>query len=430
MPIPPVGGPPLDRLPIDVLLENLPPDSPLRDFILSSSTLSPTGGDFVINDPDEGDEQGVATATLSNGNVIVIWNDYEGPYTTDGGQIHGQLLDSSGSPIGPELVLTSGHPVHFVDFEVAALANGNFVVTWTTNDLSADGHDQAIMAQIFASDGTALTADFRVNSQNFYDQHWPDVAALEGGGFVVVWTDEIGDLISAGDPYGWGIRAQIYAADGTPVGPEIAVNTTTAEYQYYPTVTGLSGGGFVVSWSDTSPSSPQTDVRIQVFSATGEMVGSELTLNSDPSVSQQHSDVARLNDGGFVVVWRQFDNDTGLYSIRGQQFDPSNNPVGSEFTVYESSVELDLRPDVVGLEYGGFAVTWESGVPGEEDVMVRSYHDWDDPWTDPMIVDDDAGRQVDSGITAVGGGFLVTWLDTPGPLVGEIEGRVYDLVWG
>src|SRR5688572_22889789 len=174
---PPVHRLPVHRLPVDHLLETLPAGSPLRDAILAASVIGPSGGEFVINSPDPVEETGVASATLADGNVIVIWNDLQGGFAA--GQIHGQILDPQGSKIGSELVLTSGGSgVHTVDFEVAPLETGGFVVVWTTNTTEPGGSGQAIMAQIFQADGTAVTGEFQVNTQEIGDQHWPDVAML------------------------------------------------------------------------------------------------------------------------------------------------------------------------------------------------------------------------------------------------------------
>jgi hypothetical protein len=59
------------------------------------------------------------------------------------------------------------------------------------------------------------------------------------------------------DPDLWGIQIRIATlvnGDIQYVTPVIAVNTTTSGYQATPAITGLAGGGFVVTWSDGSQS--------------------------------------------------------------------------------------------------------------------------------------------------------------------------------
>src|SRR6188474_1439825 len=92
-------------------------------------------------------------------------------------------------------------------------------------------------------------SEFRVNSQTSGDQLRPEVAALANGGFVVVWNDASGTL---GDNSGRGVKAQLYDASGAAVGGEFLVNTQTTGDQDDPSVTGLPDGRFVVTWTDRS----------------------------------------------------------------------------------------------------------------------------------------------------------------------------------
>ena len=73
------------------------------------------------------------------------------------------------------------------------------------------------------------------------------MTGLDGGGFVVTWQD-FSQMV--GDPSGRDIRGEMFDASGTAVGSEFLVNTTTTNNQLDPSVTGLAGGGFVVTWSD------------------------------------------------------------------------------------------------------------------------------------------------------------------------------------
>src|SRR5690606_22070419 len=66
--------------------------------------------------------------------------------------------------------------------------------------------------------------------------------ALEGGGFVVTWISDGQDGSS------YGVYAQVYDASGAPVGDEIQVNTHTSGYQLAPQIAAVEGGGFVVTW--------------------------------------------------------------------------------------------------------------------------------------------------------------------------------------
>ncbi|MEL7170058.1 MAG: T9SS type A sorting domain-containing protein, partial [Bacteroidota bacterium] len=96
--------------------------------------------------------------------------------------------------------------------------------------------------QMQAADGTPLGDEFQVNTFTEDDQAEADVDVSADGSAVVVWQSRGQD----GDDNG--IYAQRYAADGTPAGPEVEVNTTTANDQAFPSVGADADGDFVVIW--------------------------------------------------------------------------------------------------------------------------------------------------------------------------------------
>ena len=72
---------------------------------------------------------------------------------------------------------------------------------------------------------------------------------LANGYLVVVWNDESQTRSRANR---LSIRVQILDANGNRLGGEFVVNTITQGYEQCPTIAALSGGGFMVSWTDDS----------------------------------------------------------------------------------------------------------------------------------------------------------------------------------
>jgi hypothetical protein len=71
---------------------------------------------------------------------------------------------------------------------IAALANGGFVIAW--QDGSATGGDTsgfAIRAQVYSATGAKVGVEFLVNTQTAGSQAKPAVAALSNGDFVITW---------------------------------------------------------------------------------------------------------------------------------------------------------------------------------------------------------------------------------------------------
>jgi hypothetical protein len=104
----------------------------------------------------------------------------------------------------------------------------------------------------------------------------PSIAALPGGGFVVVWTG-----FGADDPDSYGIFGQRFDATDTPVGTEFRVNTVTADTQPTPSVAAAPTGGFVVVWNR----SYKTKVVGQLYDASGVAVGGEFEASVDYQAS-------------------------------------------------------------------------------------------------------------------------------------------------
>src|SRR6478735_92420 len=96
-----------------------------------------------------------------------------------------------------------------------------------------------------------LGQEILVNSATAGGQGNPDITALQNGGFVIIWEDySAGVGGTGGDTTGSAVKAQVFAAGGTPVGPEILVNSATIASQSNPLVTALQNGGFVVTWQE------------------------------------------------------------------------------------------------------------------------------------------------------------------------------------
>jgi len=98
---------------------------------------------------------------------------------------------------------------------VTALSNGDFVVTWESYDGVDDTSGSGIKARIFDAGGNEVVSEFLVNEETNSNQFAPSVAALPNGGFVVTWYSYDG----VDDTSQTGIKARVFDADGTPLGP-------------------------------------------------------------------------------------------------------------------------------------------------------------------------------------------------------------------
>lgn len=75
-------------------------------------------------------------------------------------------------------------------------------------------------------------------------------------------------------------------------------------------VLALREGGFVVAYAYRLPGLEETyDVRASVFDSGGNVLRSELRVNSSVSNDERAPRLAALEDGGFIVGWTAADPD-------------------------------------------------------------------------------------------------------------------------
>lgn len=196
---------------------------------------------------------------------------------------------------------------------VAGLTNGRFVVTFMAGDGRRNGY--GIFGQLYSGAGARIGSNFRINSTLTGNQALQDVGTLPDGGFVVVWQS-LGQDGSLNGIYG-----QRYNANGARVGGEFRINVTTASDQNEPSAAGLSGGGFVVTWTSAgNQDGSGKGVFGRLYNAAGVPLAGEFRVNTYTFSTQSDSSVAALPNNQFVVVWSSYGQDGDKLGVYGQRF--------------------------------------------------------------------------------------------------------------
>ena len=179
---------------------------------------------------------------------------------------------------------------------VALDAAGNFVVVWSSQN--QDGNRDGVYARRFAANGTPLTGEVLVNTTTAGAQNQARVASDTAGNFVVTWTSD------GQDGNQTGVYARRFAANGTALTGEIAVNTTTTGAQAN-SVIGMnrSTGAFVVAWQGQG-SGDSAGIFFRRFSANGGAIdATELGANTADAGNEQNPAVAMDSTGAFVIAF-------------------------------------------------------------------------------------------------------------------------------
>ncbi|HNM75094.1 MAG TPA: PKD domain-containing protein, partial [Accumulibacter sp.] len=334
----------------------------------------PLGAERIVNSARAGQQVDPAVARLSDGGYVVVWVDQNG---NDGASygVYGQRYDANDNAVGPEFRANSFTTGAQYETQVAGLSGGGFVVIWRSD--GQDGSGAGVYAQRYLANGSAVGPEFRVNTTTASNQYMPDITATTNGGFVVTWYHDGG---SAGNTEFYDVFFQRYDASGVTIGPETRANPAGLGFtaQYQPGIAwNTDGSGFVVVWRDDAGDGNGAGVFGQRFDASGATLGGRFQINAYTNSTQEHPSVAALKGGGFIVVWESEGQDLSGTGIYAQRYDAAGVKVGAEFRVNTTINSTQNDPRVAALENGGWVVTWAdaNGTDGSGwGVMMQQYN--------------------------------------------------------
>ena len=187
-----------------------------------------------------------------------------------------------------------------------------------------------------------------VNTSLVGDQQAPAVAGFRGTQFVVVWED-------GGDAK---IKGQMFGVNGNKSGSEFVVNLSGEPNtsRQLPAIVEC-GLGFAVAWIE-KPRGAGAQVKLRTFNE-DTLSGPEIQVSTAEVEPLTAPAMARLADGGFVVVWVDKRQDE---RIRAQRFDVGGEKSGPEFRA--SNVPgLHREPMVACLVNGNIVIGWRARSP-------------------------------------------------------------------
>ena len=245
------------------------------DLSIGTATDDGLGGtDTLVNIEEvHGSDFDDVIAGDSNANTL---EGESGNDTLDGKLGDDKLFGSEGDD-----TLTGGAGNDFIDGGSGAdvaVFTGN-LADYTISDTGSgvlvsgtDGTDTVSGVETLQFDDATIgvgvgSGEFQVNTFTAGDQFRTATTGLAGGGFVVTWESK-----NQTGPNEFEIFAQIYGADGKPVGGEFQASDARGFVDEAPAVVGLPDGGFVVAYQSTKAGS---GILAQRFNAGGTLVGTE-----------------------------------------------------------------------------------------------------------------------------------------------------------
>ena len=323
------------------------------------------GGEVKISqfvDGFDSNSDGSSITILPNGNIAVTYTD----------SISGDS-DTFVRVVNPSLALVSG--LQTLDSSITSFADGSYAVSYT---IGFGGLDSDVRVQIVSSDGN-VGAPIPVKDNGTRDAGFSQLATLSNNNFVDAWQQV------AGNP---GIYFSIYTSAGAPV---ITDQLVVGGNETDPDVAALAGGGFVVAW-ELQPAGD--DVRASIYNNAGTLVAGDILINTTTAGFQFTPTLVGLGDGGFVATW----NDHSADVVRGQRFDALGHKIGVEYVV-KTGHPVD-SPDSALLSDGRIAYAIGNAEPssGDTDVMTSIWrardvsHDFDGDGKSGVLWRHDSGQ--------------------------------------
>ena len=325
------------------------------------------------------------------GSYLAVWNGLD---TNRVPQVFGRFLNLTGAFRGEAFQISSGTGTVVGKPQVAAVPGGGFAVIWIA---------QGVWVRYYTNDGQPVAGAVRVDSGSTSSFHSCDIAVDRSGETLAVW--------STGGFSGL-VLARRLGADGAHVGNVLDVaqmgNRATAGAR----VGAAPDGGFLVVWGDGTLGN-YSMIRARRLDAGGTWGAPFLVSELVGPFEDLHFTGSRplfRPDGSFSVAWmlipRVLPPNFGFVAILGRSFNAAGQPTGPEITLRTTGT---FQVPAADLDPAGnvFVVTEDS----EEGVCGRLYDPAWNPLSGELTVSATTRPHESSPAVATNaaGNFLVLW---------------------
>jgi hypothetical protein len=273
-----------------------------------------------------------AVATLTNGNVAVVWASYNQASSNSLLDVYGQILSPTGQKVGTSFLINQFISYNQRTPAIAALKNGGFVVAWVSeqeqaaynytgfNNTNGTPPSQVglpsvdIYARLYRSNGVAQGNEFLVDTNTLNPCANPSVATAADGSFMVAWGGR--DLVNPAN--GWDIYARPFSSAGAG-GAITLVNTHLPGNQYAPHLSAI-GADYLIVWTSLGQDGSREGVFGQFVHEDGSLVGGELLVNTTTVGQQMQPAVASDGSGQFLVVWTGYTFSPNSFDLFAQRY--------------------------------------------------------------------------------------------------------------
>lgn len=203
---------------------------------------------------------------------------------------------------------------------------------------------------------------FGVPSTTSGNQNSGVISSLSGGNFVISF------LSSSLADVGQDIRARFFRLDGSPIGPDIRVNETTAGTQTGISSLALNDGSLLITWRSPDPNNAANyHLYGRRFSADGVALTGEVQLSAS-GADGSYGFNQRSGSTGVLLV--AYENDG---EIQGRSLDPAT--LAARTSEAQLNTTLTGTPATIGLQglsSGNFLLRFDSLEGGTNGTEIRN----------------------------------------------------------
>lgn len=364
--------------------------------------LSPLSSEFKVNAAAGTAYQSAVSAV--NGGYAFAWNNViaGGRFSTFALNLAEYRYD--GTSLLAEMQLRSsqsrfGNP--FSPAVIDRLPNGSVIVVWAfkVRDLNEGYNESVIFSSTIDLNGVRQDATLLTVPPFFPSPlALPAISISSSGGYTMVYQQHL-------DFDNDDIQAAAFTGTGTLlVAPRLINDPSPANLEATPSIARLTDNRQIAAWwLDTG------EARAHLLDALGNPIGSDIVLGTAVAGNVA---LAGLPGGGFVAVWTSAANGT---DVMARLYSGNGAPLGSAFTVNQTTTGAQSDPAVTTLSDGTFAISWtdSSGTLGDSSgtsIHLRRYATNGTPLGDVIRVNSDTtGNQFDSALAAHNGTLAISW---------------------
>ena len=297
-----------------------------------------------------------AITDIGGGRYVVVWTDFDNSVATTGGvNLVGQIFDAEGSGLGGPFQINQTTTIGFQeDAELAPRPGGGFAAVYESENGSLT--DQTIVVDFFDGNG-AHVGGKTIQIDDADKVSDPSIAMRSDGSYLVVYMRQEASPDNTFDVVGRRVDAS-----GT-VGSEVTIFDSTSTSEHRASAATLSNGNYVVAYQHLAGPG-DNDIEFKIIGQTGAVPGGggagfqvAISLANETDVQ-----AAALKGGGFALAWTGTDGDSNgiRYSVYADNGGAVKaNAFGGGFVANGVTSGSQSAPDVTALDDGGFVVVWK-----------------------------------------------------------------------